>query len=248
MENVELTVDSLCVGQGSFRVTSISFSMRNGDIIGIVGRSGSGKSTFIKTFVGLKKPISGKIRYTVNGKEVPVSGAIGFSPQDNSLFPFLTVEENLTIFGKLHGMSKDSIRRNTEELLSWLDMENCRGKKIIHLSGGMQKRADLAVSLIHDPKIIVLDEPFNGLDISLQQFIWRQIRLLSEQGKIVIISSHMLSDIQKNCNMLGLIEKGMYYGTASLAYALRRSQNSSLEAFLEQVFSKDLEEDKAKKR
>ncbi len=160
------------------------------------------------------------------------------SPQDNSLFPYLTLEENVITFGKLYGLSSKQIKERMNYLLNRLDLRYSRHKKINELSGGMQKRADLAVTLIHDPKIIVLDEPFNGLDISLQKFIWELLVEFSKEGKIIIISSHLLADIQKRCTQIGLVEKGIYYDTKELLNTLKSRGETSLESFLSQLFSR----------
>ncbi|MEM5799472.1 MAG: AAA family ATPase [Candidatus Aenigmatarchaeota archaeon] len=105
------------------------------------------------------------------------------------------------------------------------------------LSGGMQKRADIAVALINDPKILILDEPFNGLDISLQRFIWDFLVELSKLEKIIIISSHMIKDLQKYCTQLGLIENGIFYDTKTIVTSLNQYRFNNLEDFLEIVFT-----------
>jgi ABC-2 type transport system ATP-binding protein len=183
----------------------------------------------------------------VNDKKADLSDLIGYSPQNNSLYTFLTLEENLYTFGKLHKVPVLEIEKRIKFLLKRLDLENSRKKKIMQLSGGMQKRADLAVTLVHSPKVIILDEPFNGLDISLQRFIWTLLKELAATGSIVIISSHMLNDAQRNCNQFGLIEKGAYYGTKQVMKAIKDSSERSLEFFLESLFNKDLIEDRGGK-
>jgi ABC-type multidrug transport system ATPase subunit len=104
----------------------------------------------------------------------------------------------------------------------------------------MEKRVDLAVTLVHDPAVIILDEPFNGLDISLQRFIWELLQELAQQGKIIIITSHLLEDIQRYCTRFGLVENGVFYGNDALRDAVQRNRSASLQSFLEQLFRKDL--------
>jgi len=156
------------------------------------------------------------------------------------LYPFLTVEENLKTFGQLYGLNKWTIKNQTDLLLRRLDLEGSGEKRIVHLSGGMQKRADLAISLIHSPKIIILDEPFAGLDISLQTFIWKFLRELSKEGNVIIVSSHMIEDIQKYCNRFGLVEQGIYYNTSQISRSLKTCKEKNLESYLEKLFTRNL--------
>jgi ABC-2 type transport system ATP-binding protein len=240
MESVRLVVKDLVVGTRTFKVSNISFDIKNRDILGLVGRSGAGKSTLIKAIVGMKKPKSGTITAYLNSKEISLSEIKGYSPQGNALYPFLTLEENLMTFGKLHKMKKNEINERMDYLLKRLDLEESKKKRINEFSGGMQKRADLAATLIHSPRIIILDEPFTGLDIALQKFIWGLLKDLSKEGKIIIISSHALGDIQKNCNEFGLIERGYYYGTEQVMKTIKSLKGESLENYLERVFEMDL--------
>ena len=238
--NVSLNVNDLTTSYKKFSVTNATFSLNSGDILGLVGRSGSGKSTLIKTMLGQKRSDKGKVEVMIDNNPTRLTEVIGYSPQENSLYPYLTVEENMFTFGRLMKLKKETIQSKLDSLLKRLDLQNCRHKRIVQLSGGMQKRADLAVTLIHDPKIIILDEPFTGLDISLQKFIWKLLKEMSKEGRIIIISSHMLNDVQKNCNKLGLIEKGHYYNTHQIRNRLEQSKDS-LESYLAKLFAQDLE-------
>ena len=186
MEKISLKVNEMTVTYGKFKISNISFELKNGDIMGLVGRSGSGKSTLIKAIIGIKSS-SGKVLTTIDEKKGSLSKILGYAPQENALFPFLTLEENLQVFGKLYKMKKNEILEKSKELLKRLDLEKHKKKRITELSGGMQKRADLAVTLLHSPQVIVLDEPFNGLDISLQKFIWDFLKELARNGRITII-------------------------------------------------------------
>ena len=242
MERIELNVDNLSVSYGKFKISGISFSLQNGDIMGVVGRSGSGKSTIIKALVGTKKHSSGTITFSKDTKKVSLNKVIGYSPQENALFPFLTLEENMMTFGRLYNLSKKNIDERSSFLLKRLDLTQSRNKRITEMSGGMQKRADLAVTLLHNPEVIILDEPFNGLDVALQKFIWKLLHELAEEGKIIIVSSHLLADVQKNCNQFGLVEAGNFYNTKELIKHLRKYKQD-LSCFLEGIFMDDLVND-----
>ena len=167
MDKVKIMVDNIVSSYKNFKISHITFKLKNGDFLGMIGRSGSGKSTLLKTLIGLKKPSSGKIQVLLNDKNVPINKIMGYSPQSNSLYPYLTVEENLWTFGRIHNLNNSEIKKKSDELLEHLRLTEARKKKIIQLSGGMQKRADLAVTLIHSPQLLILDEPFIGLDIEI---------------------------------------------------------------------------------
>jgi len=228
------------ITQGKFKINSVAFQLTGGDILGVIGRSGSGKSTIIKALVGAIRKYEGTIELFEDDKSIRVDTSLGYSPQDNALYPLLTLKENIGIFGRLNGMKKKEIEENMNMLLKRLDLLNSKDKLITQLSGGMQKRADLACALIHNPKIIVLDEPFNGIDVSLQRFIWMFIKDLSAEGRIIIISSHMLEDLEKHCNQFGLIENGAYYDTIQIARYLKNSKEKDLESFLTKLFSRSV--------
>jgi ABC-2 type transport system ATP-binding protein len=237
---INLIVEEVTTKYKNFVISNINFNIESGDILGLVGRSGSGKSTIIKTIVGLKKLDKGKIISKFNDQILDLQEIIGYSPQDNALFPLLTLEENIITFAKLHNVTKIDLIDRMNYLLKRLDLVNCKDKKINQLSGGMQKRCDLAITLIHSPKIIVLDEPFNGLDISLQKFIWNLLKELAKQGCIIIISSHLLIDIKKNCNKFGLVEKGIYYNSNQISNLMLNRNENNFENMLEKLFDEDL--------
>lgn len=230
MSSAKLVAKDLQTGYKGFSITGINIELKPGDIFGLLGRSGSGKSTILNTFIGGIKPKAGTLQ---------CSGIIGYSPQKNALYSYLSVRENLETFAELYNVPKVQREERIVQLLRRLDLHNNENKLITQFSGGMEKRADLAVTLVHDPDIIILDEPFNGLDISLQRFIWELLQELAKAGKIVIITSHLLEDVQRNCTYFGLVENGKYYGNAELRAAVQK-QRGSLQSFLEQVFKRDL--------
>ena|SRR3989338_1901772 len=240
METISLNVNNLIVANRKFQVKNISFSLKSGDIMGMIGRSGAGKSTLIRALLGLQKPESGEMRLTIDGKSESLSNVVGYSPQRNALYPFLTLEENLFTFGKLYGLKKSEIESRINPILERVRLQEFRKKRLTEFSGGMEKRADIAITLIHKPKILILDEPFTGLDVSIQRFIWELLIELARAGRVIIISSHLLNDIQKNCNQFGLINSGVFYNTEQIMRYLQASKEKNLEFLLEKLFSVDL--------
>ncbi len=240
MDTISLAIENLVVANRKFRVKNITFSLKQGDIMGLIGRSGSGKSTLMRVLLGLQKQESGSMKLTINGLPSRVSNVVGYSPQRNALYPFLTLEENLFTFGKLYGLKKADIEARINPILDRVKLREFRKRRLTEFSGGMEKRADLAVSMIHKPKILILDEPFTGLDISIQKFIWELLIDLAHSGRIIIITSHLLNDIQRYSNQFGLINSGEFYNTQQIMRALQTGKEKNLEVFLEKLFSADI--------
>jgi ABC-2 type transport system ATP-binding protein len=239
MQNISFSTDNLKVKQGTCIIKNVNINLKEGDLLGIVGKSGSGKSTVIKGLLKRVKILGGKTFFSIDHKKNDILAHLGYSPQENSMYPYLTLSENMLTFGRLYGMKTEDIIRRMRIILRRLALSKAENKRINQLSGGMQKRADIAVTLIHDPKIIILDEPFNGLDIALQEFIWQFLEELAESGKIVIISSHHLADLRKHCNHLGLVEDGEFYNTEQIRTILKNNKINNIEDFLKNLFTKD---------
>ena len=230
-------------------LNGISLRVNRGETLAVLGRSGTGKSVLLRLIIGLERPDSGSV--SIYGQDIAalaldqmgeVRKKMGFLFQHAALYDSLTVAENVAFPLEHHrrDMSRSERSDRVRQMLAEVGMESDSGKMPSDLSGGMQKRADLACALIHNPQIIVLDEPFNGIDVSLQGFIWAFIKELSKEGRIIIISSHMLEDLEKNCTQFGLIEGGAYYDTIQIAKYLKNSKEKDLEAFLTKVFSRNI--------
>jgi ABC-2 type transport system ATP-binding protein len=236
MEDIFLDIKNINTSYKNFKISNINFQLRQGEIMGLVGRSGSGKSTIIKTLLGLKTPDSGTVSFFINNQESELRQEISYSAQGNSIFPLLTIEENLELFGKLNKLKKEDIKKRAENLLKKLDLYKHKNKRIIDLSGGMKKRADIAVTLLTKPKIIVLDEPFAGLDITMKNFIWYLIKEFASEGVSFIISSHLLGDLEKNCSKFGLVHDQQFYSHEQIVRGIKNSGFKSLETYLEKLF------------
>jgi|GEM_PF-1251145 len=234
---VQLAVEDVAVRQGKCSISHVNFTLEGGDIFGLMGRSGSGKSTLLKTMLGEIRPTKGKIKASVNGVAVKLHDILGYAPQHHALFVRLTVQENLYTFGNLRGIASSTIKKRIDELLPQLGIHQTLPKYISELSGGMQKRVDVACALITRPKILILDEPFNGLDVSLQQFIWDLLVSLAAAGSIIIVTSHLIRDLEKHCSALGLIENGYYYDTTAIKTSMKQSKDATLDLFIQRLFA-----------
>lgn len=163
-------------------------SIKKGEIVGLIGPSGSGKSVFIKMLIDFFSPSGGKIK---REKEA----VIGFSMQNNSLYENLTVKQNIEYFAKLFDVKKEKSAERIKNLIKNLNIEDYEKTLVKNISGGTKKRVDIACSLINNPNVIVLDEPFAGLDPSLIQGMLNFLKELNKQGKTIVISSHRVREI-----------------------------------------------------
>jgi len=179
------------------------------EVFGCIGPNGAGKSTSIKLMLGLIRPDGGRI--TIN--RLPVENEksrdrVGYLPENPYLYDFLTAREYLTYAGRLSGMPAALIRSRSDELLIRLKLNQAADRRISGYSKGMQQRTAIAAALIHDPDLVVLDEPMSGLDPLGRKLIFDLISELKSQGKTVFISSHVLTDIERICDRVGIIVQG----------------------------------------
>jgi ABC-2 type transport system ATP-binding protein len=236
MARTALRVSNVDSSHGDFKLEDADFNLKSGDIMGLVGKSGSGKSTLIKTILGVYDNEEGNIWAEVNGEERNIREVSGYSPQENSLYPFMSIQENLNAFGSLRGVSKEEISERSEMLLKELQIYKDRDKRVSNLSGGMKKRADLASCLLHDPEIVVLDEPFAGIDPPQRQIIWDNLSSIADEGKIIVITSHLLKDLSDRCNKYGLVHEGQFYRSSKIKKIMQETDYESIETFLNDVF------------
>ena len=196
-------------------LNKLSLDVRDGEIFGLIGRSGCGKTTLLKILFGMLSPDSGKIVF--DGKNISFNGDFirkntGFATQENMLYDELTLRENILYYGKLYDVKKKVLSERIGDLLSFFELSEESNKPIRTFSGGMKKRANILVSLIHDPKLLVLDEPTVGLDPLLRNNIWHYIREVNKLGKTIIVTSHLLEEIEQNCTSVGVMKSGKILG------------------------------------
>ncbi|MFH1311156.1 MAG: ABC transporter ATP-binding protein [Nanoarchaeota archaeon] len=182
---------------------NVNLSVKEGEIIGLIGKSGSGKSVLMKIIIGFLEPDKGII--TINNL---TKNKINFSMQGNSIYDYLTVKQNLRYFSKMYGLSRKERKIIIPEIINNLELKDFENIIVKKLSGGTQKRVDIGCAMINDPNILILDEPFLGLDPELVKklstFIWN----LNRRGKTIIISSHDIPELSKICSRFMLIKNG----------------------------------------
>lgn len=191
----------------------VNLKVEKGDIFGIIGPSGSGKSTLMKVLMGIIKPDSGKIFFKEN--EVLKDSNIllkvtGLTTQENSFYEKLTVKENMNYYAHLNNvkMNKKDLEVHIHKLLRSVGLYESKDKLAENISGGMKRRLDFVISMVHDPELLILDEPTTGLDPKLVDQFWKTIQETKEQGKTIIVISHIFTELEKNCNKAGILYEG----------------------------------------
>ena len=190
---------------------NVSFDVNEREILGIVGVNGSGKTTLLKLMIGYYPCDQGTLFYRgsrLSSVKKLVQREVGFSAQENSFYPKLTVEENIHYFGSLYGLNEKQLAEQIERMLVFLGLLPQRHQIAEHLSGGMQRRLEMACGLVHDPKVLILDEPTEDLDPLLRKDILQLIKQINDLGTTVIITSHLLGDVESLCDRIAILHQG----------------------------------------
>lgn len=222
-----------------FAVSDISFSCTAGRIYSLLGPNGAGKTTTLRMIATLLVPTSGKI--SVNGADVvrdsqEVRRQIGFLTGSTHLYDRLTPLETVKYFADLHGMPADHFKRRKDMLFEQLGINDFLNKRIGQLSTGMKQKVSIARTMIHDPSVVIFDEPTSGLDVITANNIIELIRTCKAQGKTVIFSSHIMSEVDLLCDELAIIDKGKLIYADSMDNFRALSANQSLtETFIRLV-------------
>lgn len=192
-------------------VDNVSLAIEEGEIFGLLGPNGAGKSTIIKMVMGLLKPNSGEI--TVGGmdirvKSIEVRRILGLVPQEIAIYEDISVKENLEYFGKLYGLRGKLLKDRVCETLNFVGLEEKQKDKPKKFSGGMKRRLNIACAIVHQPKIIIMDEPTVGIDPQSRNHILESVRELNARGSTVIYTSHYMEEVESLCDRVGIIDHG----------------------------------------
>jgi len=208
---------------------NVSLTAQAGEILCLLGPSGSGKTTLIRLITGAIKPDEGEIM--IKSKRIPdmsVIKSIGFMPQSDAIYTDLTGKDNLLFFGRLFKLPKDKLRQRVKEILELVDLQNDQNLLAANYSGGMRKRLSLAIALLHDPDILLLDEPTVGIDPVLRKVIWDQFEALRLAGKTIVVSTHVMDEAAR-CQRAALIYNGSLIENDSLENLTAKTKNGCLE-------------------
>ena len=222
-------------------VKGISLEARPGEIYGLLGPNGAGKTTTLRCVATLLKPTEGDIQVcgfdTVKEGE-KVRDSISFLTNEIKLDPNFTPDYMFTFFGRLHGMTDEQIEVRRNELFEYFGINAFKDKKIEELSTGMKQKAAIAVSLVHDPKVVIFDEPTSGLDVITAKSVTDYLKKLREDGKVVIVSTHIMSEAEKLSDRIGVIISGQKVEEGTLQEILTRNEATDLEDAFFKLYSK----------
>ena len=196
---------------GVLALKGISFEIRPGDVVGYLGPNGAGKTTTMKVLTNLIRPTGGHAYIAgidVQAHPLEALGQIGALIEVPGVYEYLTPEEVMAYFGRVHGLSRQRTAQRTQEMLELVRLAEWTKAKIGGFSTGMTRRFFLALAMLHDPQVLILDEPVLGLDPKGMQDIRVIIKELSKQGKTVLLSSHLLNEVAETCNQIIMINKG----------------------------------------
>ena len=227
-------------------VSQVSFTVRPGEILGYLGPNGSGKSTTVKMITGLMEPTRGKVLFHGNNikDDLPAyKKVLGYVPEEALLYPYMTGWEYLEFVGILRGMDQKQLRKRADALLELFLLFPFRHATIASYSKGMRQRILLIAALMHDPEILVFDEPLSGLDVTSAMIFRKVVKSLSEQGKIILYCSHVLEVVEKLCSHLLILSKGTVAAHGSVNDVSRMTGLATLEdSFSHLVKEQDAEQ------
>jgi ABC-2 type transport system ATP-binding protein len=213
-------------------LSGLSIDFPGNVIAGLLGPNGAGKTTTISIICGLVKADSGSVKvlgYDIAGDKEEIKKRIGVVPQSIALYPTLTATENLEYIGKLYGLTNAAIRQKTGYYLHLFGLEKSAHKAIRHFSGGMKRRANIIAALLHEPRLLILDEPTAGVDVQSRNMILQFLKEYHGQGHSILYTSHLLEEAQQLCNEVAIIDHGKLVVKGNPAELMEKNQCSSLE-------------------
>ena len=205
-----LCIDALVKRFGQVTaVDGISIELRAGECLGLLGPNGAGKSTLIRCIVGRVIPDAGTITvFGAPADSAAARDALGWIPQELALYPRLTCRENLQAFGRYHGLSGAALHQAVERCLAWATLTDRAGDLVKNLSGGMKRRLNMAAGLIHQPKLILMDEPTVGVDPQSRNHIFEMIEKVRDEGTSIIYTTHYMEEAERLCDRVAIIDHG----------------------------------------
>jgi len=210
MNNVIIEAQNLNKSFGDFQaVENLNLKINRGEVFGFLGPNGAGKTTSINMMVGLLHPTSGQVFIDGNEVQQIEKGTIGICPQELVLWDYLTCRESLMLMGEMYEVPGDKLKIKVDKLLDGLFLTEKANTVVSQLSGGMKRRLNLALALVHEPEIVVLDEPSEGLDPQSRRVLWNYIRSLrDDDGKTVILTTHLMDEADRLSDRIAIIDHG----------------------------------------
>ena len=214
----------------------LSLTVRRGEIFGFLGPNGAGKTTTLKILLGLVRATSGRAFLLGESVgDVATRRRIGFLPESPYFYDYLTAEEFLGFYGQLAGLSRAVTTQRVDDLLQLVGLAEARGRQLRKFSKGMLQRIGLAQALIHDPELVILDEPMTGLDPVGRKQVRDLILSLRDRGKTVFFSTHILHDVEMICDRVGIVMKGRLVASGRVDELVRQDHTQSVEVVCQQI-------------
>lgn len=192
-------------------ISKLNFNIRRGEFFGLLGPNGAGKTTTIGMLTGLIDPTEGRIKigdFDLQDNPLQAKASIGFVPQEFAFYPTLSAKDNLSFFGRIHGLHGKHLRRRTEDVLLMVELHDCAGRPVATFSNGMKRRLNIAIGMLHDPDILILDEPTVGVDAHRRKAILEHLKKLNRDGLTVCYSTHHIEEAQRLCQRVAVIDRG----------------------------------------
>lgn len=234
MSEEVINIDNVNVSFSNQKILNdVSFKVNKGEILGVLGPSGSGKTTLMKAIVGMLKVDSGSVEVlNVKMPSLEISNKIGYMAQSDALYDDLSALDNLLFFAELYGLKGKVAKQKCSNILSLVQLDETLNKKVHYFSGGMKRRLSLAIALIHEPDILILDEPTVGIDPVLRRQFWDEFKTLKAKGTTIIITTHVMDEAE-HCDRLALIRDGKIIALESPTLLKTKSNGNTIEdAFL----------------
>lgn len=214
-------------------VRDLSFEVRPGEVFGLLGPNGSGKSTTVKTLAGLLAASEGHV--LLDGRDVAPNllaykSILGYVPEEPHLYTYLTGPEYLQLVGRLRGMADDRLEGKIERFLDLLGLWDERYQTLSSYSKGMRQKILIAAAVLHNPRVVILDEPFSGLDVTAARVLKAFVRALADAGKVVVFSSHVLEVVEQVCSRVVILKDGVVVGNDSVGNLRATLRLPSLDA------------------
>ncbi len=196
-------------------VDGVSFAVAAGETYGLLGPNGAGKTTTISMIAGLLRPDAGEVTvldHRVTPRSVAAKAAIGLVPQDLAIYPDLTARENLRFFGRLHGLDRDRLAARLDEVLEVTGLTDRADDRADEFSGGMKRRLNIGIGLLHEPTLLILDEPTVGVDPQSRNAILESVEQLATSGMAVLYTTHYMEEAERLCDRLAIVDQGRIVG------------------------------------
>ena len=225
-------------------VSDVSLELREHEILALIGPNGAGKSTLLSLLAGLLSADEGSafiMNTPVHDPTAQVKRHLGFLSGDTLLYDRLTVEETLLYFGKLYGLSGDTLRKRLLQLRSDFQLDSFFGQRCGSLSSGQLQRTNFARALIHDPKVLILDEATNNLDVLSQAFVIETVRRLRDEGRAILFASHQMGEVEALANRIVILAEGKVIESGAMSEFHERAAGRGLSIYLQELLTQHKE-------